>query len=75
MMIIDMTAQLNALMVGLNVLLVVAGAAIVASVWQRRIAPSTSAVSRTRLAVVGASSSAPAPAEDAPSDTSVPEAA
>jgi hypothetical protein len=74
MMIIDMTAQLSSLMVGMNVLLAVAGAAILASVWQRRNA-STSAVSTAKLAVVGSSSSAPAPAEDAPSDTSVPEAA
>ena len=75
MMIIDMTAQLSALMIGMNVLLVVAGAAILASVWQRRSAFSTSAVSTAKLAVVGTSASAPAPAEDAPSDTSVPEAA
>ena len=73
MMIIDMTAQLSTLMIGMNVLLAVAGAAIFASVWRR--ASSTSAVSTVKLAVVGSSSSAPAPAEDAPSDTSVPEAA
>ena len=75
MMIIDMTAQLSPLMIGMNVLLAVAGAAILASVWQRRSASFTSAVSTAKLAVVGSSSSAPAPAEDAPSDTSVPEAA
>lgn len=76
MMIIDMTAQLSSLMVGMNVLLAVAGAAILASVWQRRSASSISALSKAKLAVVGSSSSsAPAQAEDAPSDTSVPEAA
>jgi hypothetical protein len=75
MMIIDSTAQLSWLMMGMNVLLAVAGAAILASVLQRRVTSSTSAVSTKKLAVVGSSSSAPAPAEDAPSDTSVPEAA
>jgi hypothetical protein len=74
---IDMTAELSSLMVGMNVLLLIAGAAIAVSPWVSRM---TSFLSRelreTRSAVVGSSSSAPPPKrEDAPSDASVPEAA
>jgi hypothetical protein len=70
MMPIDMTAQLSSVLMGLNMLFVIAGAAIAARVWLS--APSRSGA---KLAVVGSSSSAPPKEEDAPSDTSVPEAA
>ena len=73
MMAIDMTAQLSPLLVGMNVLLMVAGMAIVASVWQRRV--TSSANTESTLAVVGSSTSAPVAAGEAPSDSSVPEAA
>ena len=72
MMTIDMTAQLSSILMGLNMLLVVAGAAIAAKVWFTQDAPSRS---RATLAVVGSSSSAPPKEEAAPSDSSVPEAA
>ena len=75
MLMIDMTAQLSSLMIGMNVLLAVAGAAILTSVWQRGSAFSASPQTVSSTAVVGSSSSAPAPADDAPSDSSVPEAA
>lgn len=75
MMLIDMTAQLSSLMIGMNVLLAVAGAAILTSGWQRGSVSSASPQTVSNMAVVGSSSSAPAPADDAPSDSSVPEAA
>lgn len=77
MMVIDMTAELSSLLIGLNVLLVIAGAAVAASVWFSQGASFTSHESRTRPepAVVVSSSSAPSPEdEEAPSD-SIPEAA
>jgi hypothetical protein len=72
MMTIDMTAQLSLVLMALNMLFVVAGTAIAAKVWFTQDAPSRSAA---KLAVVGSSSSAPPKEEDAPSDSSVPEAA
>lgn len=74
---IDMTAELSSLLVGMNVLMLIAAAAIAISPWASRI---TSFLSRDlrepRSAVVGSSSSAPPlKREDAPSDASVPEAA
>jgi len=77
MMLIDMTNQLEPLLTGLDVVLVFAATAIAASMWHRQSASLTSSKPRTAspLAVVGSSASAPAPTGDAPSDTSVPEAA
>ena len=72
MMTIDMTAQLSLVLMALNMLFVVAGAAIAATIWFTHEAPSRSAA---KLAIVGSSSSAPPKEADAPSDSSVPEAA
>ena len=77
MMLIDMTPELSVLMVGMNVLLTIAGGAILANAWQhsRASSPSGLATIGSKSAVVGSSPSAPAPADVAPSDSSVPEAA
>jgi len=77
MMLIDMTTQLGSLMAALDVILVIAASAIAVSVWHAQRASFQSPTTRTatKLAVVGSSSSAPAPTGDAPSDTSVSEAA
>lgn len=77
MMLIDMTPQLGSLLTALDVILVLAATAIAASVWHRQRASLASHDTRTgsTLAVVDYSSSTPARAEEAPSDTSVPEAA
>ena len=79
MMTIDMTAQLGWLITGLQVIVLVAASAVVASVWRSRTpaAPSVRPAGKDsrHLAIVGASPSAPAHTGAAPSDTSVPEAA
>jgi hypothetical protein len=77
MMIIDMTSQLGSLMAALDVVLVFAASAVAVSVWHAQSASFRSPTNRsaTKLAVVGSSTSAPASAGDAPSDTSVSEAA
>jgi hypothetical protein len=76
MMLIDMTPQLGSLMAALDVILVFAASAIAVSVWHSQRASFQSPTKETtKLAVVGSSSSAPAPTGHAPSDTSVPEAA
>jgi hypothetical protein len=75
---IDMTAELSSLLVGMNVLMLIAAAAVAVSPWVSQITTflSHDLRSEPRLAVVGNSSSAPLPKrEDAPSDASVPEAA
>jgi hypothetical protein len=77
MVFIDMTAELSSVLIGVNVLLVIAGAAIAVSAWFNQGAsfPVRDARTRTEPAVVVSSSSAPSPEdEDAPSD-SIPEAA
>jgi hypothetical protein len=77
MVVIDMTTQLSALLIGLNVLLVIAGAAVAFSAWfhQNASNPLPGSGIRTETAVVVSSSSAPsAEDEEAPSD-SIPEAA
>jgi hypothetical protein len=76
MMLIDMTSQLGSLLAALDIVLVMAATAIVASVWhhQRASFASPAADTPSIQAVVGCSSSARATAE-APSDTSVSEAA
>jgi hypothetical protein len=77
MMLIDMTNQLGSLLAGLDILLVIAATAIAASTWhrQRTSLASPSVSPKPRLAAVGSSHSAPAPTGNAPSDTSVSEAA
>ncbi len=77
MMLIDMTTQLGLLMAALDVILVFSATAIAISVWHAQRASFTSRATATapNLAVVGTSSSAPAPTGAAPSDTSFPEAA
>jgi hypothetical protein len=76
MMLIDMTTQLGSLLAALDVVLVMAATAIAASAWhhQRASFSSPAADTRSTQAVVGRSSSAPKIGE-APSDTSVSEAA
>jgi len=76
MMFIDLTAQLGSLMVWLDVVLVFAATAIAVSAWHAQRASFASRAGGTtpRLAVVG-HSDAPTSSGDAPSDTSVPEAA
>lgn len=77
-MVIDMTAQLAPLIMGTEIALLVAASAVLVSVW-RADRDSTSAQTDNDysrdVAIVGISPSAPAPADDAPSDTSVAEAA
>ena len=77
MMLIDMTAQLGSLMVLLDAVLVFSATAIAVSVWhaQRASFRSRGDYPVRKLAVVGSSSSATATTGDAPSDTSVSEAA
>jgi hypothetical protein len=77
-MLIDMTAQLAPIIIGTEVALLVAVMAVLVSAWRvdRDMASTTSKDDSARdLAIVGISPSAPAMADDAPSDTSVPEAA
>jgi hypothetical protein len=77
MMLIDMTAQLQSLLVGLDVVLVFAATAIAVSIGHRQRASFTSRVSRIKaeLAIVGSSFNVPAPTGDMPSEPSLPEAA
>ena len=77
MMLIDMTSQLGSLLVALDVVLVFAATAIAVNVWHHQRASFTARSTRTEptLAVVGPSSSVSVPTGDAPSDTSLPEAA
>ena len=73
-MLIDMTNELGSLMAILDVVLVIAATAIAASAWHHQRASLAKTHSESTQAVVGDSSSAPALGE-APSDTSVSEAA
>jgi hypothetical protein len=77
-MVIDMTAQLAPLIMGTEIALVVAASAVLVSAWRAdrdSTSEQTSNGNVRDLAIVGLSPSAPAPADDAPSDTSIPEAA
>jgi hypothetical protein len=74
MMLIDMTAQLGSLMMAIDAVLVFAATAIAVSAWHAQSASLRSQSPARKLAVVG-SSGVPATTGDAPSDTSVPEAA
>lgn len=77
MMLIDMTAQLGSLLTGLDMLLVIAAAAIAVSMRHRQSALLTSRRIDTasKSAIVDASPSAPTPMGGVPSDTSIPQAA
>lgn len=77
MMLIDMTAQLGSLMMAMDAVLVFAATAIAVSAWHAQIASLRSQAKSPvrRLAVVGTSFGVPPTTGDAPSDTSVPEAA
>ena len=79
MMIIDMTTQLAPLITGMNAVLVFAASSIVAAAWHGRPSAGPSqrvASNQTKhVAIVDTVPSAPAMAGEAPSDTSVPEAA
>jgi hypothetical protein len=73
MMLIDLTAQLGSLLVGLDVILVFSATAIAVSTWHRQSASLNRGA--TKFTVVGTSSRGPTPKGDAPGDTSIPEAA
>ena len=77
-MLIDMTPQIGILLTALDVILVIAATAIAASAWHHQLesfGSSRNPATKSSLAVVDDSSSAPAHAAEAPSDSSVPEAA
>jgi len=78
MMVIDMTAQLGSLLIGLNAMLIVAALALVADAWMTARRPTHLATLRTTetdTAIVRLSTRVPAQAGDPSRVTSVPEAA
>jgi hypothetical protein len=79
MMVIDWTAHFGPLITGMEVLFLVAVAAVVVSMWRDHEASASSSdhltTARKDVAIVGRSPSASATTESAPSDTSIPEAA
>jgi hypothetical protein len=79
MMVIDWTVHFAPLITGMEVLFLVAVAAVVLSMWRDPQASVSSSdqltTPREDVAIVGSSHSVPATAESAPSDTSIPEAA
>jgi hypothetical protein len=72
-----MTAQLQSLLVALDVVLVFTATILAVGVWhgQRASFPSRRTHSEPNMAIVGSSSNVPAHAGDMPSDPSLPEAA
>lgn len=79
MMFIDLTSHLAPLIAGMNVLLLVAASSVFAAAWRSRktagISPRIAAHRTRHVAIVDTAPSAPAVAGEAPSDTSVAEAA